>query len=612
MRIVHYAKDFSIEKDIAETEQCGFLLTNKSGGFFAGGIQSRYRGWHCRIDGVLFKIIDDIGLGFGIDEIHNHVWKATLDAKGVTASFFLPVSSNACIVEADKSHPFTFLLDVKKPYDNRVWGRHYRIVESSPSHVLVEFVKATDSREDSTHGQEESRLYIAFFAPDAAWNVAGEWQKVHYPFDEERKSHPYDRHVYLPLKAQAAKLVLAVAKDPSLALEQAKKTYEKSQKLMDFHKEYCFTGRANSKKHVPSLARMAQICASHALDSLVENVEDPFIIAGLPWFFQEWSRDELISLRALMISKEYSTARKIIERAFARVLPDGNLPNRIPPTSTTSADAIGWLFVRAKDFIDAVKADGYYRTAFHPGQEEQLVEQMKDIVQRLVTSSTREGWAMNEPQGTWMDTSAYGDSRTGIRIEIQALRLALYRIVAELTGEEVYKKLEESLAKQVKKYFWDGTLLADGLGDHTIRPNVFMAAYIYPELLSGEEWESCFDAVLPKLWLEWGGISSIDTDHPHMNWQCTGEDSASYHHGDSWYFLNNMAAIVLHRVNKKKYANYIKKIQEASTKEILYMGFVGCHSEVSSAGQLKSEGCWSQAWSNALFIELFEEIHKHE
>ena len=54
--------------------------------------------------------------------------------------------------------------------------------------------------------------------------------------------------------------------------------------------------------------------------------------------------------------------------------------------------------------------------------------------------------------------------------------------------------------------------------------------------------------------------------------------------------------------------DYIKKILGASTEEILYKGAIGTAGELSSAKELRSEGCLMQAWSNALYIELVEEL----
>jgi len=59
----------------------------------------------------------------------------------------------------------------------------------------------------------------------------------------------------------------------------------------------------------------------------------------------------------------------------------------------------------------------------------------------------------------------------------------------------------------------------------------------------------------------------------------TGENNESYHNGDSWFWINNLAAICLYRLDRKKYKKYIDKIIEASTKEILWQGAIGHHAE---------------------------------
>ena len=127
-------------------------------------------------------------------------------------------------------------------------------------------------------------------------------------------------------------------------------------------------------------------------------------------------------------------------------------------------------------------------------------------------------------------------------------------------------------------------------------------------MLSKAEWTICFKTSLSKLWLSWGGLSSIDKKHLLFCKEYSGEKNKSYHRGDSWFWINNLAALVMNRTNKKQFKKYIDKIIQASTKEILYSGAVGHHAEVSSASKLKSQGCPVQAWSAALFIELIDEI----
>ena len=156
--------------------------------------------------------------------------------------------------------------------------------------------------------------------------------------------------------------------------------------------------------------------------------------------------------------------------------------------------------------------------------------------------------------------------------------------------------------------FWNGKILADGLNDFTIRPNIFIAAYVYPEFLPREKWETCFENALKSLWLNWGGLSTIDKGHPLFTNESTGEDIKSYHRGDSWFWINDLAALVLNKINKNKFKQNIKKITEASTEEILWKGCIGCHSELSSAKELSSKGCFNQAWSNAMYAEMVDEI----
>ena len=229
---------------------------------------------------------------------------------------------------------------------------------------------------------------------------------------------------------------------------------------------------------------------------------------------------------------------------------------------------------------------------------------LKKSADILFKNSTKDSLAFNKSQETWMDSI----SREGFRIEIQCLRIAVYDLLHNATKAKVYGDLRDKLAKITKKRFLENNCLKDGIQDSTIRPNVFIAAYIYPKLLSVQEWIKCFDTMLPKLWLEWGGLSTIDTENQEFHKYSTGQNAESYHNGDSWYWINNLAAIVLCRTDRKRYKEYISKIYNASRDEILFKGFIGCHSELSSAAMHESNGCLSQAWSSAMFVELCREL----
>jgi len=240
------------------------------------------------------------------------------------------------------------------------------------------------------------------------------------------------------------------------------------------------------------------------------------------------------------------------------------------------------------------------------------------------------------------------DSREGFRIEIQALHLCMLRLMGRLDdmmankftkkGDKLvnitesdidYKGQETAMRTLVRERFLSrenigGNFvykLNDGFnssyGD-IVRPNIFLAYYAYPGLLSDEEWMSVFDNAIEKLWCEWkigesagddiaGGFSTIDKTHVLYRPYYTGQDNKSYHRGDSWFYINNIAAVCMSRLNKEKYSRYIEMILQSSAEDILFSGFIGYASELSSGAYYRPAGCFCQAWSIATFIELMHE-----
>lgn len=210
-----------------------------------------------------------------------------------------------------------------------------------------------------------------------------------------------------------------------------------------------------------------------------------------------------------------------------------------------------------------------------------------------------------------MDTVWHSeDGREGFPIEIQCLHLNMLSLMSKLGGTKSYKTREDKMKERVLDVFWKKEigLLADMDYDDTQRTNIFIAYYVYPDLLSRKDWQTAFESCLEKTWQEWGGLSSIAKDHPLYTPEYTGKDNQSYHRGDSWYWINDLAAICLHRNNPIAFEDKVKKILDASAGEILWSGAVGHAAEVSSSSHSTSDGCFAQAWSASMFIELVYEV----
>ncbi len=559
-----------------------FMLTNRAGSFanFSSSPSSKFEGFFAGINSKVFRVIEPLVISGEVDELANRFYCVERKRGGVIESFFVPHYYNSLCCELSKKSEFNVFLDCREAYDTRRWGRFYRAYEKGKT-VVVEFVKKTDAREDKSNGLEEFRLYLAV-KTDGSWQELNEWVRRDYKADKARNSAS-ERYVYNALRIKASKVVFSAAKSEDAAVSEANCIFSSMKKL-----------KLQLKSHCKGKGSMEYNAAMNAFESLSTKKG---IYAGLPWFFQHWSRDTMISLPAAHKYIRKSTVMSCIRSIGS----DGRIPNVIPyfnGSPSSSSDSVGWLFLRAREL--------YGEGAFTRLEQREIASALNKSLLLLQKNCGKDGMIFSRRNETWMDASFNDYGREGFPIEVQALTLASYNFLWLLTKEKKAKAQEYEMAADVRKRFWNGKYLADLAGDYTIRPNIFIAAYAYPLLLTKKEWEACIDNILPNLWLDWGGLSSIDKNHHLFQPNYTGEDNRSYHRGDSWFWINNLAAIVMAKINKKKYQSYIEKIKSASLKDLLWNGAVGCCSELSSASQQRAEGCLNQAWSCSTLVELIK------
>ena len=500
-------------------------------------------------------------------------------------------------------------LDFRHIFDYSDQGRIYTITQEGDS-VIVRYDKFTDH----SLGERQYTKYLVIKGADSHRKV-DQWERKSYSYDQKRGS----QHEFYTYKAIAIpcsgvlNLIFSFSDSADEARAQAQSVSQNESYYLNSMKKYM--------NHTFDSHDLAMDVAMKALDDLVVSARPPKathgrtgVFAGLPWFFQFWSRDELISLRALMIQGKYQVAKNILLRYADSVSEDGMVPNRLPDSQVKSIDAAGWLFVRVHDLLlDLVhkkEVDKYLTIE----EVNRLKRALEKSIQGLTHHHTKDGFVVGGLQESWMDTKEA--QRSGAFIEVQAFLLAMMRLHNDLSkatkSKQLFFHMENEYSGKVKAAFYKNGKLLDTLGgsipDETPRPNIFLAFYAYPDLLSKDEWKSCFDSVLKDLWLDWGGLASIGHTTPYFSSEYTGENDRSYHNGDSWYYVNNYAAIAMARLDRQHYWKYINRIRHASREELLFSGFIGCSAEVSSAKELRSEGCLSQAWSAASFVELEHEL----
>lgn len=563
------------------SESCIFC-TNKRGGYFFGSSIdfSAYQGWTIFLEEPweLFKIVDSVSGAFDVN----------ISDKSL---FFSNESEQEVVIDLD----FRFIHD----FDDK--GRIYDVY-SKDDFLIVKFTKFSD---DSL----KDKVFTKFLAIKglANYNLIFEWVKKYYVYDAERKSR-HDFYVFRLLKGVAKKIVFGVGLTEEDAVVSARVELPSAG-------ESNFSFIESSQTKLFDEVKEAILKVDNAFSSCVKiNKNKEFMIfAGYPWFYQVWARDECISLIGLFLQKKYDVARQILLRNLSSMSDEGILPNRFPSSVLGSADSTGWLFQRIRIFLEFDKS-------FFSPKDLLLVEQKLDLFLDFCKKNSYKGLVYNGPKETWMDTTGFNDAdtREGARVEIQALHLSALHLkhrLRKLSGDSSEaSKFKHKLNKKkslVRKWLIKNNVLHDGFVnnvlDKTARPNVFLAYYAYPGLAMKNQWESTFDFVLGDCWLDWGGLSSIGKSTSLFRDTYSGMDNESYHRGDSWFFVNNISAIVLRKFNSKKYKSYISKIKQASIHELLYSGFIGFCAEVSSAKNIESKGCLSQAWSAATLLELLVE-----
>jgi len=607
MRIIH--KVAALHERTTEKEgEAGFLLTNKNGDCLFFGPHHEYSNYQ----GLLFfnqktwsyfKTIDAIRIERNLTSIKNKYFEAFRKYDNATEKFFL-AEQGLCYEIVNYSGPCYLDLDFRDIYDYDDKGRIYTVFTDG-KFVVIEYRKYAD--------HERTRLqhtqYLVLLGIKQYENV-GEWKKRLYSFDAQRGAKA-DFYIYTGLKIMIeadTKIAISHAQDLSVAKEHAEELLQ--------HIEFQKSEKSELSLWGIKDKGYAEIAALNSLKglTLVQKDRTFGIFAGLPWFFQFWARDELISSIYLLLTKKYGMMKELLFNYLDNTQEDGRIPNRLPHAELGSADAVGWLFKRIHDLITSLEREKR-RDIVLPKQDLQYIfAQLTSSIGRLNRQYARNYLIYNGQKETWMDTSWQGDTREGARIEIQALQLCMYNLavyLGKMLNQESWKnyaELESKLREQVRRIFFDGRILADGFVnrniDKTIRPNAFIAHYVYPELFAPYEWKRIFDAALERLWLDWGGLASLDKTHPLFCPYYTGENNQSYHRGDSWYYLNNMAGVCMQDLDSGYFWRYIEKIIEASSEEILYSGLAGHHAEISSAAKRESQGCLCQAWSAALFLEL--------
>ncbi|MBP9758878.1 glycogen debranching enzyme family protein [Candidatus Dojkabacteria bacterium] len=414
--------------------------------------------------------------------------------------------------------------------------------------------------------------------------------------------------------------------------------------LKDFKQSYI--SYSNYKSYIPlfekndpseedSLSKFKHYIEKGAKDFVIQTHKKVSIIAGYHWF-EDWGRDTFISFRGLLlVTKQYDKAKKLL-LDWSSSIKFGLIPNRPGLEEYNSLDATLWYIISIYNYYIATK-DGETVFKLLPIIKSILSEFKKGTLYGIQINN--EGFLISRDTSkalTWMD-AVYDNipftSRVQAAVEIQLLWynvLNVYKTLVVHSKNEFYNQdisenyidsLIEKLEINFETNFWNSetNTLNDFINENEIncqiRPNPVIGLHLPFKLLSEEKAKLVLATIEDKL-LTPIGLKTLNNEDSNYCPEYTGDQcqrDRSYHNGTVWpwvygAFLISYLTTYNYSEEAKDYVkNKIQKMWEfIETNKLNYLP------EIFSAESLKPDGCLSQAWNYATFMEVLDALEHKE
>lgn len=354
----------------------------------------------------------------------------------------------------------------------------------------------------------------------------------------------------------------------------------------------------------------------------------PAIIAGYPWF-DDWSRDTLISLPGLTFCSGRVREGLAILKSIGEHERDGLLPNYFAAdprhNSYNSVDAPLWYFWAAQQLLACTNDPALVRDSCWPVLKRILARFMEGTPGNVAMSPSGLLQAGSpSTQLTWMDAMVAGTPvtpRYGYAVELNALWYNALRFSETLAlqfGERLWpdRDLTERLRTEFLRTFWieeDGYLAdtagADGRRDVSFRPNQIMALSLPFALLDAARGRRMIEAVKDRLLTPFG-LRTLAPHSAEYRGRYEGDQSsrdAAYHQGTVWPWLLGHFAEAFLRVapDRKTAAGYLLDTVAPLLDYSLGAGLDNVPEIFDGDPPHRPNGCMAQAWSTGELIRFF-------
>jgi glycogen debranching enzyme len=369
-------------------------------------------------------------------------------------------------------------------------------------------------------------------------------------------------------------------------------------------------------------------------EQLVTRQRGDGIFAGLPWFPEYWGRDSFIALPgATLVTGRFEEARAILT-SFAtfqdrdRKSPFfGRVPNIVKPGSLDyhTTDGTPRFVLALQDYLRYTGDDSLMRQLY-PAV-------VASIDGSLARFTDEHGLLVHADNETWMDARRASDlsayvPRGSRANDIQALwygQLLAGVDFAQRVGDREAAERWRNAAERARQGFVRlfvsagdtqrppsiaDHVTAQGVADHTLRPNVLFALDLVPAgdaaRITARTWRAL---VFP-----WG-VTTLDPADPgfhpyHFAPECWHKDAA-YHNGAVWPWLDGIA---IERMVEFGQVELAWRLFRARSRLALERGVVGGLPENLDAHPHPGEseprltGTYLQAWSNTEHLRAWYQL----
>jgi hypothetical protein len=552
MKVKYYEVDLE-----GESHSDIIFLKNRNLWFFLSQKKkSRYFGGFIFCHNQALRFLDDIDFKDEIYEIDIlSPSEAIIYFKNNQA--YLNLTQDSLEITFSSYQELKITFDIKAIFDNDPFKRKIKIEKiSSVSFLIEEFFE----------GEGFIKLLIE---SDSPLNFQESWKEKFFDFDFQRNSSPFKWYIFDGIYGKVREIKIKVVFPETRTDADYTRTNADKSNLPGFSPDTIPGYKPDiSGNHLDNLSgrypgKNTESLREPALNFLISRLNslilDNYLPAGFSWFYENWYRDELLSMFLTQpLWKNFSEQRI---KFYLYNLENIWDKNKSSPTLKAADTFLHFLLNLPQDLF--LIHFNLLEKYLQKWQEEFNLDNLP-------------------PYSTWMDTLERKNA-----LEIDVLYLKALRRFAKVNKKYVNlaNNLKERIIKKIK--------------ENPVDVNLIFAFLFLEDIFTLNEWKNFFEKLLKESYLLWGGLATLPLNDPKFLDEDDGEKVNAYHQGDSWYFLNNLLAYSLAKIDFKRFKNFIEKIIESSFLDLFFDGALGWSSEISSAKERKSEGSLVQTWSIA-------------